>query len=86
VLELGRESPLGVYIPRGVAHGFYAFEDSYMTYLVDEYYDGADELGIRWDDPALGIDWGLPAAPTVSERDAKNPLLSAIAPALRPPK
>jgi dTDP-4-dehydrorhamnose 3,5-epimerase len=86
VLELGRESLLGVYIPRGVAHGFYAVEDSYMTYLVDEYYDGADELGIRWDDPALGIDWGLPAAPTVSERDAKNPLLSAIAPALRPPK
>jgi dTDP-4-dehydrorhamnose 3,5-epimerase len=55
-----------------------------MTYLVDEYYDGADELGIRWDDPGLGIDWGLQGAPTVSERDAKNPLIEAIAPAQRP--
>src|SRR2546423_3534065 len=84
VLELGRESPIGLYIPRGVAHGFCALEDSFMTYLVDEYYDGADELGIRWDDPALGIDWGLASPPTVSERDAQNPPLQAIAAAQRP--
>jgi dTDP-4-dehydrorhamnose 3,5-epimerase len=78
VVEMGRESPIGLYIPRGVAHGFVALEESFMTYLVDEYYDGADELGIRWNDPALGIDWGLEAAPILSDRDAKNPLASEI--------
>jgi dTDP-4-dehydrorhamnose 3,5-epimerase len=84
VVEMGRDSPLGLYIPKGVAHGFCALEDSFMTYLVDEYYDGADELGIRWDDPALGIEWGLQQAPTLSERDAKNPLIQAIPADVRP--
>jgi dTDP-4-dehydrorhamnose 3,5-epimerase len=78
VVEMGRENPVGLYIPRGVAHGFVTLEESFMTYLVDQYYDGADELGIRWDDPSLGIDWGLHEAPIVSDRDAKNPLASAI--------
>jgi dTDP-4-dehydrorhamnose 3,5-epimerase len=82
-LELGPLSSTGLYIPRGVAHGFVALEDSLMNYLVDEYYDGADELGIRWNDPALGVDWGV-AAPILSERDAKNPLLRDIPPGLRP--
>ncbi len=54
-----------------------------MTYLVDEYYDGADELGIRWDDRALGIDWGV-AQPIVSDRDRQNPALADIGPAARP--
>jgi dTDP-4-dehydrorhamnose 3,5-epimerase len=84
VVEMGRDNPIGLYIPRGVAHGFCALEDAFMTYLVDEYYDGADELGIRWNDPALGVDWGLRAPPTVSERDASNPPLEAIGSAQRP--
>ena len=29
-----------------------------MTYLVDEFYDNSDEKGVRWNDPALGVDWG----------------------------
>jgi dTDP-4-dehydrorhamnose 3,5-epimerase len=57
-----------------------------MTYLVDEYYDSSDELGVRWDDPALAIDWGLSAdaAPIVSERDQQNPALAEIPDADRP--
>lgn len=81
--QLGDASRQALYIPPGVAHGFYARSDSFMTYLVDEYYDGADELGIRWDDPAVGVDWGV-GDPIVSERDRQNPLLAAIAPAARP--
>lgn len=77
VLEMGDAQRVGLYIPKGVAHGFFAVKDSFMTYLVDEYYDNSDELGIRWDDPALGIDWGA-TSPIVSERDQKNPLVSAI--------
>ena len=77
VLEMGERNPVGVYIPKGVAHGFRALADSFMTYLVDEYYDNSDENGVRWDDPALGIDWGS-GAPIVSGRDQKNPALSEI--------
>jgi dTDP-4-dehydrorhamnose 3,5-epimerase len=84
VLEMGQQTPVGLYIPRGVAHGFCALEESYMSYLVDEYYDGADELGIRWDDPALGLDWGLSEAPVLSQRDAQNPSLADIPANLRP--
>jgi dTDP-4-dehydrorhamnose 3,5-epimerase len=83
VLEMGDGKPMGLYIPRGVAHGFYALKDSFMTYLVDEYYDNTDELGILWNDPELQLDWGA-NAPIVSPRDEKNPRLSAIPPDLRP--
>ena len=84
VIELGPESPFGVYIPKGVAHGFCAMVDSFMTYLVDELYDNSDERGVRWDDPALGISWGV-ETPIVSDRDRENPLLADIPAALLPP-
>jgi dTDP-4-dehydrorhamnose 3,5-epimerase len=83
VLELGEHRPYGLYIPKGVAHGFCALQDSFMTYLVDEYYDNSDELGIRWDDPTLGIDWQI-ENPNVSKRDQQNPLLAAVPPAALP--
>ena len=46
-----------------------------MTYLVDRYYDPADELGVAWDDPVVGADWTLPPGVTVvlSDRDRHNP-------------
>jgi dTDP-4-dehydrorhamnose 3,5-epimerase len=75
--ELGEQSPFGLYIPPGVAHGFYTLGPSMMTYLVDQYYDNSDERGVRWDDPALGIDWGA-REPIVSARDRQNPPLAAI--------
>ena len=62
----------GVYIPPGVAHGFAALSDLTLTYLVDGYYNAADELGVAWDDPDVGADWGL-SDPVVSERDKTNP-------------
>jgi dTDP-4-dehydrorhamnose 3,5-epimerase len=89
VLDLGpgEGTSRGLYIPKGVAHGFYALKDSFMTYLVDEYYDNSDELGVRFDDPALGLDWDLGAGPTpiVSERDQKNPPLAELPAAQLPP-
>jgi dTDP-4-dehydrorhamnose 3,5-epimerase len=83
MIDLGQDHPFGLYIPPGVAHGFCALSDSIMTYLVDEYYDNSDERGIRWDDPALGIDWGT-ANPIVSARDRENPPLADIAPGALP--
>ena len=42
-----------VYIPTGVAHGFLALDPLQLVYLVTNEYDGSDELGFAWDDPAL---------------------------------
>jgi dTDP-4-dehydrorhamnose 3,5-epimerase len=88
ILELGRNEDgshphRGVYIPPGVAHGFSALTDMTITYLVDGYYNEADELGVAWDDPSIGADWGI-ADPLLSERDQKNPMRTDIEPQWRP--
>lgn len=75
-MELGGVGPerhRGLYIPRGVAHGFAALTDATVAYLVDGTYDPDDELGLAWDDPAVGADWGLDGRPVLSPRDAANP-------------
>jgi dTDP-4-dehydrorhamnose 3,5-epimerase len=71
-LELSDQNHLGVFIPPGVAHGFAAVTDMTITYLVDGYYNPADELGVAWDDPEIDADWGV-AEPIVSGRDQSNP-------------
>ena len=76
-LEIGDANDAGVYIPPGVGHGFYALSDVTMTYLVDQYFDGSDELGVRFDDPAISVPWPE-GERIVSERDRSNPLLSEI--------
>ena len=73
----------GVYIPPGVAHGFAALTDMTITYLVDGYYDPADELGVAWDDPEIDADWGVDD-PVLSDRDSANPRGADIPPGLRP--
>jgi dTDP-4-dehydrorhamnose 3,5-epimerase len=79
--EAGEER--GLYIPPGVAHGFAALTDITLTYLVDGYYNPADELGLAWDDPSVGANWGIDA-PIVSARDRANPRRSEIADHLLP--
>jgi dTDP-4-dehydrorhamnose 3,5-epimerase len=74
-LVLDGETPTAVYVPSGVAHGYLALTEIDLVYWVTREYDPADEHGIAWDDPGLGIDWQLDAAPIVSERDAHNPPL-----------
>lgn len=69
----------GVFIPPGVAHGFAALTDATITYMVDNYFDPADELGVAWDEPAIGADWGLGSlTPVLSDRDIANPCLAGI--------
>jgi dTDP-4-dehydrorhamnose 3,5-epimerase len=76
-LEIGDDNLVGIFIPVGVAHGFAALTDATLTYLVDNYYDGNDEYGVAWNDPVLGIDWGV-SEPILSVRDRQNPLLKDI--------
>ena len=64
-------------------HGFAAVTDLTLTYLVDSYYNPADELGVAWDDPELKADWGV-GDPVVSARDRANPRRCEIPDHLRP--
>lgn len=92
VIELSGTNHLGLYVPPGVAHGFSALTDVVMTYLVDGYYNPADELGVAWDDPDVWSEldgdpaadgWGV-ASPVMSDRDRANPRRAEIDPARRP--
>lgn len=83
IVEIGDEDERGVFIPPGVAHGFAALTDLTLMYLVDAYYNPADELGLAFDDPELAIDWGVDD-PVVSKRDRQNPSRSSIPDHLRP--
>src|SRR3954449_12502375 len=81
--ERGDNNHAGVLIPPGVAHGFASSTNVTITYLVDGYYNAADELGVAWDDPEIAADWGL-TSPELSERDAANPKRAEIPERLRP--
>ncbi len=72
--DLGRS---GLYIPAGIAHGFYAETDLMMAYFVDRIFDGTDEFGVAWNDPDVGISWPVDE-PTLSDRDRGNPALTAV--------
>lgn len=75
VIELGPGDSL--FIPREVAHGFWALEDVALLYLVSNEYDGTDELGFAWNDPLAAIDWP-PSEPILSARDQANPPLVTL--------
>jgi dTDP-4-dehydrorhamnose 3,5-epimerase len=68
----------GLFIPVGVAHGFLALTDVTLFYIVDNYYDGGDELGLAWNDPTVVVPWNPELPPLISGRDAANPLFEAI--------
>ena len=56
--ELSQENHYVLYIPKGFAHGFYAYEnDTLMSYICDERYNSETDTGIKWDDKTICIDW-----------------------------
>lgn len=76
-VELSSENNHQFFIPRGFAHGFAVLsETAVFQYKCDNYYCKAAESGLIYDDPALGIDWQLPAEQVLlSEKDALLPTL-----------
>lgn len=73
-VELSGENRKVLFVPRGVAHGFLATEDScVMVYLTSTVHSPSHDSGVRWD--SFGFDWGTDR-PIVSERDASLPPLS----------
>ena len=71
--ELTAENGRALYVPRGVAHGYQTLTDSTdVLYLITAEYDPSLARGVRWNDPAFGIQW--PMSPTaISERDRTYP-------------
>jgi dTDP-4-dehydrorhamnose 3,5-epimerase len=68
-----------LWVPVGFAHGYCTLEDdTEVQYKVTDYYSPSHERGIDWNDPALMIQWPVPAiTATLAERDRKWPRLSA---------
>jgi dTDP-4-dehydrorhamnose 3,5-epimerase len=72
-VELSAKRRNALYLPPGLAHGFLTLGDECeLDYLISKPYEPAASVGVRWDDPSIGIEW--PFAPVlVSERDAAFP-------------
>jgi dTDP-4-dehydrorhamnose 3,5-epimerase len=74
-IELSAADHRQIYIPPGFAHGFQTLEpETEVFYLMSEPFAPASSRGLRWDDPALSIDWPI-ADPVVSDRDREWPCL-----------
>jgi dTDP-4-dehydrorhamnose 3,5-epimerase len=71
--ELTRGNAMMLFVPKGIAHGFLTLtDDAEVFYLVTASYTREAERGVRWNDPAFGIEW--PIEPVViSERDRSHP-------------
>ena len=77
-VELSEENRRQLWVPRGFAHGFVVLsETADFFYKCDDIYSPKDEVSVRWNDPAIGIDWGIDA-PSLSAKDADAPLLSEV--------
>jgi len=78
-VELSESNRRQFWVPRGFAHGFIVLSESAdFFYKCDALYSPAGEMIVRWNDPALGIDWAC-TNPTVSNRDAAGFSLSELA-------
>lgn len=76
-LALDAQEPAAIVIPAGVAHGFCFTEVSLHVYAMTHEWSPADDLGCRFDDPELGLEWPVPS-PLLSERDERLGSLSEL--------
>ena len=78
-VELSAENHKQFWIPAGFAHGFVTLEDdTIFMYKCTNVYSKEHDRGVRWNDPAIGIEWGV-TDPIVSAKDEQHPFLADIA-------
>lgn len=78
-VHLSAENKRQMWIPRGLAHGFLVLSDqAEFLYKTDDYYSPENERSIRWDDPAIGIEWPMTVQPNLSQKDAIAPTLAEV--------
>jgi len=78
-VELSEENKKQFLIPRGFGHGFVTLTDQVeFMYKADNYYAPQADGGIIWNDPTIGVEWGV-EHPILSEKDKKNPTFAEIA-------
>ena len=77
-VRLSAENFRQIFIPSGFLHGFCVLsEEAEIEYKCDEFYDPGGEIGVRWDDPSIGVEWPV-QNPILSERDRTAPRLEEI--------
>ena len=75
-VEMTAENKKMLFIPKGCLHGFVALTDNVeLSYKVDDFYSPENDRSIRFDDPEIGVEWGVDA-PVLSEKDKNAPLLA----------
>ncbi|HTE18574.1 MAG TPA: dTDP-4-dehydrorhamnose 3,5-epimerase [Armatimonadota bacterium] len=75
---LSAENKRQIYVPEGFAHGFVVLsETAEFLYKCTEFYHPEDEAGIAWNDPRVGIEWGIDS-PILSDKDSRNPTLERV--------
>ena len=73
-VELTQENRRALYVPEGFAHGYQTLvPDAEVFYQVSEFYTPDAEGGVRWDDPAFGIEWPEPGSAFLSDKDRSWP-------------
>ena len=79
-VELTEDNHRQLFIPRGFAHGFVVLSDeAVFQYKCDNYYAPQSEGSVLWNDPKIGIDWGIPEKDVIlSEKDGRSPLLEDL--------
>jgi dTDP-4-dehydrorhamnose 3,5-epimerase len=79
-VEITAESFTQIWVPPGFAHGFCTLvPDTEVAYKVTDYYSPANDRGLAWDDPELGIRWPVAAAEAIlSEKDRHQPKLAGL--------
>jgi dTDP-4-dehydrorhamnose 3,5-epimerase len=77
-VTLSAEDGRQLLVPKGFLHGFLTLTDQVeVQYKCTDLYSPAHDVAVRWDDPAIGIDWGI-SAPILSDKDARAPALAEI--------
>ena len=83
LIEMFGHAPEGIVVPEGVIHGVHFVEESVLATVESEYYDPAEEIRVRWNDPALGIPWAADKV-YLSDADGDAPSYAELVKTIEP--